>query len=114
MLPKSYRLEVAHFPKTASLIYRGKYFSAKLAPNNVHHLRVGIIISRKVMPKAVRRNAFRRRIFDFWEPELRKAPGDLLFIAKPEIAKLNPRKKEDLINLESELNSIKNKLIKIN
>ena len=110
MLPKPYRLDVAQFPKTASPIYRGKYFSAKLVPNNVYYLRVGIITSRKVIPKAVRRNAFRRRIFDFWESELRRAPADLLIIAKPEIAELNPRKKEDLINLESELNLIKNKL----
>lgn len=110
MLPKPYRLDVAQFPKTANHIYRGKYFSAKLASNNVHHLRVGIITSRKIIPKAVRRNAFRRRIFDFWEPELRRAPADLLLIVKPGIADLNPRKKEDLINLESELNSVKDKL----
>ncbi|MBI2010866.1 MAG: ribonuclease P protein component [Candidatus Colwellbacteria bacterium] len=110
MLGKAYRLDVAGFSKNAALIHKGGYFNAKFAPNKTGHLRVGIVTSRKTIPKAANRNALRRRIFDFWQTGLEERSVDILIIVKPEAGKLNPRKKEDLINLQSELNSIKNKL----
>ncbi len=55
------------------------------APNGTEALRIGIVVSRKVARKAVRRNKIKRRlreILRLWLPYL--APGwDLVVVARP-------------------------------
>ena len=55
------------------------------APNGLEHVRIGLIVSRKVARKAVHRNQIKRRLREIlrtWMPYLR--PGwDLIVVARP-------------------------------
>lgn len=84
-------------------VKRPPYFSFKIAENNFKFSRFGVVISKKVSPKAVIRNKIKRIIFNF--VRIKKfnlnSGKDILIIVYPETAKL---KKEDI---EKELTVLK-------
>jgi ribonuclease P protein component len=86
MYPKSHRLSLSnrhHLSgpklnlKSATLIYQ---------PNQFTHLRVAVIVSKKVSPKAVVRNQAKRRFLHATKKAINPQLSlDLLFILKPSI-----------------------------
>lgn len=86
MLAKKFRLPIDFFPLKAKTLYKGQYLIVKVNPNKLSYNRFGVIISKKIVPKATGRNRLRRKIFDFATPNPPAGGGgglDLLVIVKP-------------------------------
>ncbi|MFQ6021570.1 MAG: ribonuclease P protein component [Acidiferrobacterales bacterium] len=90
-LPKSYRLlQPSAF---TSVLRRGckkrdGYFTVLVVRNTLAHLRVGLVVSRKVSSRAVVRNRIKRQIREsvrHHQPELKGL--DLVVIAQPQAAR---------------------------
>ena len=66
-------------------------FIIKYLPNRQTKSRFCVIVSIKVLPKAVERNRLRRQIFEILRthPELPRSPTDIVIIANIHITKLN-------------------------
>lgn len=91
----------------AKLYQRGKFgksthFTIKTLANNQPYTRIGVVISKKVLKKAVARNRARRRITELIRPmyEDLKSGYDCVLILKRDIVDLKPSA------LESELKEI--------
>lgn len=98
MLPKKYRLPIQNVLDKKGEVVRTPYFLVKIFSNTLPYRRFGIIISSSIMPKAVKRNALRRELFDAIERHFTKsgkqvfslpAGEDFLIIALPKIKILN-------------------------
>ena len=92
MIRKNLRLDVDNFPRGAKTAASTEYFSVKTAVNNLSFNRVGVLISTKVNPSAVKRNALKRIIMDYFRgmSDFTK-PGrgtDILIILKPKSGSL--------------------------
>ncbi|PIR44371.1 ribonuclease P protein component [Candidatus Wolfebacteria bacterium CG10_big_fil_rev_8_21_14_0_10_31_9] len=102
MLAKKYKLPINTFlnKKTASL-KQPPYFNFKIISNNLNFSRFGVVISKKVSPKAVERNKIKRTIFNFirtkkYHLNLGK---DILIIVYPETAKIEKEKIEKKLSV---------------
>ena len=61
---------------------RGKYITVKSTPNNKSHIRLGVVVSKKVSKSAVARNRIRRRISAIVRENIdNKMPVDIVIIA---------------------------------
>lgn len=70
----------------------------KFYPNKLKFPRIAIIISKKVAPKATKRNLIKRRIKAILQPTINNLPNfDLIFITKPELAKKDFAELKDII-----------------
>ena len=61
---------------------RGRYITARFLTNNKPHIRIGVVVSKKISKHAVIRNKIRRRIFSIVRTELdNKKSLDIVIIA---------------------------------
>jgi len=60
MLEKKHRTPIQKFPRKAKTAYSGELFVIKKAPNALTYSRIGVIVSKGVAKRAVRRNKIRR------------------------------------------------------
>lgn len=83
MLPRIYRLPAATRLRRPRSIHTA-LFLLKYAVSPVSHSRVGIVVSKKVDKRAVRRNHLRRVVMHALQPLLPQMPTpyDLVFIVK--------------------------------
>jgi len=63
MLKKSLRVPVGKFPQRAETVLRSGGFTIKASPNKLTHSRVGVVIRKGVLKKAVHRNKVKRVVF---------------------------------------------------
>ena len=63
MLAKKYRLPIQEVVKKTGETLKTPYFLIKIFSNNFSYARVGIVISKKIAPKATDRNRLKRKIF---------------------------------------------------
>jgi len=77
MLEKKHRTPVQKFPRKAKTAYSSDLFVIKKASNTLTHSRVGVIVSKGVVKKAVSRNKIRRTIMDAFgnNKEILRVPG---------------------------------------
>lgn len=109
MLPKKYRLKhkkdfEAVFKQSKEVQYNGFVLRVKFTQNPTS--RFGIIISGKVVKRAVRRNKLRRQIYEIIRtlmPKL-KGPIDVVFIVKSTPEKI------DFITLQNIIKTLFRKL----
>lgn len=94
MLKKEYR--ITHKKDFETILDKGKGFftntiGIKSIPNNLNHSRFGIIISNKVLKKAVDRNKMRRQIRGVIKLNIDKIKNgvDVIIICRPSIKELN-------------------------
>ena len=81
MLAKKYRLPIQEFVKKSGKSYKSRHFLLKIFYSESARGRFGIVISKKVSPKATTRNKIKRRIFDFFGQHIAKLPvNDYLVI----------------------------------
>jgi ribonuclease P protein component len=107
MLTKKFKLPLADFSRTKNhKNVSCRSFSIKIYRNLLPHPRLGIIVSAKVMPRAVSRNKLKRRISYLLFPMLKNsvASVDLVFLPKKQI------KDKSFKDLKSEIQTIKNQL----
>lgn len=83
MLPRTYRLPAATRLRHPRSIHT-TLFLLKYAASPASHSRIGIIVSKKVDKRAVRRNHLRRAVMHALQPTLSQIPTpyDLVFIVK--------------------------------
>jgi ribonuclease P protein component len=106
MLKKKYRLSVQTVFQKKAQIIRTPYFLIKYFSGEYPYCRFGVIVSKKIANKAVKRNKLRRTIFSACEPYIKKWAGrDFLIIASPKIMKL--KKDEIMIELKEALSKLK-------
>jgi len=74
MLAKKYRLPIQEFVKKSGKSYKSRHFLLKIFYSKGAHSRFGIVISKKVSPKAIARNKIKRRTFDFFGRYIAKLP----------------------------------------
>ena len=98
MLPKKLKLSVKEFPKRSILCFKGESLSIKKAPNKHNYTCWGVVVSKKVSPKATVRNFVRRAIYDFLGEHLEKVPEglDLLVVVGGHIIETNSGIKDAL------------------
>ncbi len=90
MLKKQQRLNIGQ-AKGLKFVFNNKYFTVKIKENGLLFFRVGVIISSRVLPSAVKRNNLKREIFRFGvnnEIFKRFNGKDLLIICLPAIVEL--------------------------
>ena len=63
MLPKKQRLPIAEFLSKTAQIRRNASFTVKIFASSLPYSRYGVVISKKVLPKATGRNRIKRQIF---------------------------------------------------
>lgn len=82
MLSKKLKLPIKEFPKRSTLYFKGEKLSIKRAHNKHTYPRIGVLVSKKVSPKATTRNFIKRTIYDFLGERLETIPGgvDLLVV----------------------------------
>lgn len=89
MLPKDLRLPPSVRLSSAKT-YSTPFFVMKYSPNAFSHLRLGVVISKKVDKRATVRNTIRRIVHTITHEELEKMqPFDILFIVKPDAGRLS-------------------------
>ena len=81
MLAKKYRLPIAEFLDKKAEVKRSLYFTVKTFVTTLPYSRFGIIISKKVAPKATDRNRIKRLVFSHCSPKT-GAPRDVLIIVQ--------------------------------
>lgn len=93
MLSKKYRLPVQFFIKKSGKIYKSQYFLLKVFASDLDYCRFGVVVSKKVAPKAVDRNKLKRLIFNFLRGKLDSMlNNDYLLILLPGINELTKGK----------------------
>ncbi len=94
MLGKKLRLDVESFPRKAKTAADTEYFFIKTAENNLSFDRVGVLVTIKVSPLAVKRNSIKRAAMDCFKDKRQPERGkgrDVLIIFKPKAGSL-PKK----------------------
>lgn len=102
MLAKKYKLPVAAFLRKKTVGLKNQpYFNLKISFSELNYSRFGVVISKKVSPKAVVRNKIKRIIFDFLRKKhFQEFPGkDILIIIYPDAAKLEKEKLEEKLEI---------------
>ena len=95
MLPKKCRLPIQFFIKKSGKIYRSRFFLLKVFASNLAYCRFGVVVSKKVAPKAVDRNRLKRFIFNFLKERAGSMiSNDYLLILSPGANELT---KEELL-----------------
>ena len=87
MLSKKYRLPIQEFLLKRAQIKRSPYFTVKIFDTALPYSRFGVIISKKIAPKATTRNRLKRLIFSrcyptSGTPKAGKPPRDVLIIVQ--------------------------------
>lgn len=101
MLKKANRILVQEYRSQRGQAKRGTLFSVKMFASMAPQLRVGVIVSRAVSPKATVRNRIKRSVYDFFASRIASAkPQDLLVIAQKGAATAS---KDDIIKELKEL-----------
>lgn len=90
MLAKKYRLPIQSVVEKNGRVVKTPFFLIKVFPSQFPYSRFGIIISKKVAPKAAARNKIKRIIFSALNPD-RKPAKDFLIIAGPKIKELSKK-----------------------
>ncbi|MFA6071985.1 MAG: ribonuclease P protein component [Janthinobacterium sp.] len=90
MLAKKYRLPIEKFVLQRALIKKSPFFNIKIFTTILPYSRFGIVISKKVAPKATERNRLKRIIFSQTNPK-GGTPRDVLIIVQPQISKLTEK-----------------------
>jgi len=87
VLSKKHRLPIKEFPKGGATALRGKLLSFKRAGNSLDRARVGVLVGKRINPKASVRNALRRFVYRFYREHLNSLPTeeDLLVIVETPI-----------------------------
>lgn len=103
MVKKQHKLSLTKFDfKTKPhKIINHKYFTLFVYKNNLNYYRIGILIGKKILNKAVLRNKIKKMIFNYSQillKEKNNAQFDFLFKTKPEIK--NVTKQELFLELE--------------
>ena len=104
MLAKKYKLPIREFfIQKAKFLGKSPYFGIKIRQNNLKYSRFGVIVGKKVFPKAASRNKIKRIIFNFIKKEkLQLNPGqDVLISVFPKAVIL------EKTNIEKEMESLK-------
>ncbi len=98
MLPKKLKLSIKEFPKRSTLCFKGERLSIKKAINERDYTCWGVVVSKKVNPKATVRNFIKRTIYDFLGEHLEKVPKglDLLVVVGGHIIETNSGVKDAL------------------
>lgn len=98
MLAKKYRLPIQSvIGKKEWGKLKTPFFLIKIFSNQFSYARFGIIISKKVAPKATARNRIKRIIFSACNPK-ENAGKDFLIIANPKIKELGKEEIKKLLN----------------
>lgn len=89
MLAKKYRLSEEEDFKAVykkGRFFRTPYFNVKYRPNNLPQARLGVVVSKKIFPKAVDRNKQKRRLRAVWQKQWGKINKkcDFVVLIKPE------------------------------
>ncbi len=90
MLKKQRRFNLGQV-KGFKSVFNNRYFTVKIKENGLLFFRVGIIISSRILPSAVKRNSLKRKIFHFGADNdfFKRFNGkDVLIICLPAIAEL--------------------------
>jgi ribonuclease P protein component len=78
--------------------FNGEYLAIASAPNKERHLRVGVVVSKKIERKAVGRNRLRRIVSHIFEHLLKESPPQkdvvVLVRRKPEVTVFSILEKE--------------------
>jgi len=99
LLAKKYRLPIQSVIGKNARVIKTPFFLFKIFPSRFSYSRFGIIISKKVAPRATQRNKLKRIIFSACNPK--ENPGkDFLMIVSPKIKNLT---KEEIIKQLQEL-----------
>jgi len=112
MLAKKYRLPIQAMLGKKGQTLKTSFFSLKIFPGDFSYSRFGVVISKKVAPKATTRNRLRRIIFLAIDPYFREekkplaSKRDFLVIVHPTIKDLN------IGEIKMHLREIFDKLIK--
>lgn len=80
---------------------RTAYFQVMARPNELGHARLGLIVSKRLLPRAVDRNRMRRRIREAFRQIAASLPAlDLVVrpVALPEAATPHEAQRQDLLN----------------
>ena len=67
MISARYKLNVSLASKDFRAFYRSRFFAVKIKENGLPNSRVGVVVSRKNSPLAVKRNETEREIYRFFE-----------------------------------------------
>jgi len=107
MISARYKLNVSLASKDFRAFYRGRFFAIKKKENGLSNSRVGVIVSRKNSPLAVRRNEIERLVYRFFEEnkpflDVFSPPSDFLVIILTSYSEIKDNK-EILIK---ELNNV--------
>jgi ribonuclease P protein component len=104
MLAKKYRLNVADFKAKKALEQRrNEFFQLKIFTAEALEPRFGLVVSKKVHAAANKRNALRRKIFDFFRTnkEKMKKNRDYIVIVSPRSAEISEENSAIVRHLES-------------
>ncbi|MDZ4231254.1 MAG: ribonuclease P protein component [Patescibacteria group bacterium] len=98
MLAKRFKLPIGEFPKRSQLVFRGQLLTIKKAPNQLEHPRVGVLVSKRINPKASTRNSLKRTIYDTLKEKLPVLPTalDLLVVVEAPIIEIDLKTKQML------------------
>ena len=105
MLPKKFRLPIQTMIGARSVTRRSPYFLVKIYTNKNPNFRVGVIISKKTLAHATKRNLFKRRVFNFFNKKDLVSFGrlDILISVLPPATKIPPERiHEELKSILSE------------
>jgi ribonuclease P protein component len=67
MISARYKLNISLASKDFKTFYRGKSLLLKARANDLPHSRIGVLVSKKNSPLAVKRNEMKRLIYRFFE-----------------------------------------------
>lgn len=89
MLAKKFRLPVEEVISRKAAVTRGELFTVKVFTSQLPYSRFGVVVSSRIIPKATKRNALRRLIFN-WLRTNQKTTGhshDVVLIATPALGR---------------------------
>ncbi|MEX2054107.1 MAG: ribonuclease P protein component [Candidatus Colwellbacteria bacterium] len=112
MLAKKLKLPIKEFPKRGASTSRGKLLAIKRIPNGLDYSRVGILVSKKINPKASARNSIKRIVYSAFGERLLALPTgmDLLVVIEAPIMVISvDTKKELLEDLDNSLGALTTK-----
>ncbi len=112
MLPKKFKLPIEDFPKKGELVYRGELLSLKKTENDLGRARIGVVVGKRINPKATTRNSLKRLIYNFARESLPKLPTgtDLLVVIEAPMIEVSSEAKKTLLsNLSKAVKALDNK-----
>ena len=65
MFSKKHRLPIQAFSNKNKTVFGGEYVVIKTAPNNLTYNRVGVLVGKKTIKNATKRNEAKRTVFNF-------------------------------------------------